>query len=297
MSHVLITYYIFTILISINNIYLACKINIEDELINAGIINDISPDKLSFIENVRLSIIIISFLYLVISSLVYVIVVDVQFFPALLWVVFLYIFNVCGIQFSIEKLSGSKSFQKYFIPNKIDVPKAVIDFKLDLYSISVNKSSLKYLRTYKYPETKKDQTYKLENIRETYLTINEIGSSSNNFPLLIGLLSLDELLKNNSPSSLSPKVSAYLLDNIAFLTTIMTIVNSKKLVLSLSSPEGLSELIDISKELYVFNMGLQKVINRIHDEKIRFKKSSESLDIIEGLNEVRSIREFSKSVK
>lgn len=122
---------------------------------------------------------------------------------------------------------------------------------------------------------------------------------SSRFPLFEQLTILAKIIFSEDLNEMidSSILNAYLIENITLLSTIMTILKDEKLVKSLSSELGLTELTDLTERFSVLNSNMSKKLNYIENEKERYAKASEVTEIIDGLNEVRSMKELLDSVK
>ncbi len=127
----------------------------------------------------------------------------------------------------------------------------------------------------------------------------DIDLSHSRFPLFEQLTILTKSIFSDDLNEMneSSLLNAYLIENITLLSTIMTILKDEKLVKSLSSELGLTELTDLTERFSVLNSNMSKKLSSIENEKERYAKASEVTEIVEGLNEVRSMKEMLDSLK
>lgn len=299
MNIFLINYFVFTALLSFSNIYIVCKLFTDKNLSNAGVIyGKFSSDNdadLTYKEILFFLGAFVDIFYLVLSTLIFLFTSEINPLIVIFWTVLVIGLNTSVINYAATKLSESISVQLFFLPKKNKIPLAVSELKLDVYHIFYTKPY--YLRHYEYPEQDTASASKFDAIRKDYSEFNEKVCKEDSFPLFMGMSILSKMFVHKPVQHDNALVSAYLLDNISFLTTIMTILKDERLVKSLSSSEGLNELIELTTELHEVILGLDDILFKVMEEKKTFKKASESVEILDGLNEVRSLREFGKSLK
>lgn len=297
MSIFLTSYFIFTLLLSFFNVYLICRIESIEILSDAGILHSSPVDELTKEDNLIISFLIIDFLYLLVST-----VISLAYFSpftSTIWIIILIAINFFGGNFAMKKLSKMKSVQLYFADKKSKIPLAIVDLKLDMHEVEeLNSENLK-LSQYIYPKLNSEFVQKLREIRSYSLDKYPETNYSEGyfFPLYIELKSFKSLLNDKELPIDSTQISAYLLDNISFLTTVMTILKDEKLIEALYSLEGLKELTELTTEFNELNNGLKKVVYTIKNTKQTLIKAEKSSDVFEGLNTIHSMREFSKSLK
>ncbi len=117
-----------------------------------------------------------------------------------------------------------------------DTPEAVLEFKVIAFFFANNEPS--YLWDYK---RSRGQTYppNLEKDEKRYRDPEDIKYY---FPLFKKLIVLQNLITNDAIPVDSPLINNFILDNMSFLTTILTILQDKKMVETLSSPLGEKDL-------------------------------------------------------
>lgn len=295
MNSFLTSYFIFTLLLSYFNVYMICKIESIEILSDAGILPSSPVNDLTIEDSLIISFAIVDFLYLLISTLISL--AYLSPFTSTIWIIILIAINFFGGNFAIKKLSKMKSVQLYFAAKKSKIPLAIVDLKLDMYEVE-ELNSVK-LNQYSYPTINSEFVQKLREIRSYSLGKYPETAYSEGyfFPLYIELKSFKDMLNDKELPIDSAQITAYLLDNISFLTTVMTILKDEKLIEALYSLNGLKELTELTTEFNELNNGLKKVVYTIKNTKQTFIKAEQSSDVFEGLNTIRSMREFSKSLK
>lgn len=197
--------------------------------------------------------------------------------------------------FYFEKRSFKKKPLTRYASKQTDIPKPIVEFMLDVYLLQIRKEY--YLKWYDYAEqaTNEEVIY-LDNLKERFDRKVFNSKIEYRFPLMFMLNNFTALLSEKNILS-RPVVREYLIDNITFLTTIMTILNDEDLVDSLRNDLGFSELLDIVREFEEVTEGLITKIEFDKSEQRKFNDSKAAVKAIDGLHEVRSLRTFSKSVK
>lgn len=206
---------------------------------------------------------------------------------------FIYMFTV---MFAVSCAIDLKFLLEYFMISEYskDIPTSLIEFKLD--TLKLVESNPDYLISYDLDFVDDDDDD--DEYEEDYIgSIDEEDAYI--FPLYKELLVLtDSIFENNLSSMInSPILNFYLIENIALLSTIMTILKDEKLVKALNSDLGAPELEDLTERFKTLNNNLDKGVKYIKDEKERFEKASETTVIIDSLNEVRSMKEMLDSLK
>lgn len=272
-----------------------CKIESIEILSDAGILPSSPVNDLTIEDSLIISFAIVDFLYLLISTLISL--AYLSPFTSTIWIIILIAINFFGGNFAIKKLSKMKSVQLYFAAKKSKIPLAIVDLKLDMYEVEELNSEK--LNQYSYPTINSEFVQKLREIRSYSLGKYPETAYSEGyfFPLYIELKSFKDMLNDKELPIDSAQITAYLLDNISFLTTVMTILKDEKLIEALYSLNGLKELTELTTEFNELNNGLKKVVYTIKNTKQTFIKAEQSSDVFEGLNTIRSMREFSKSLK
>lgn len=207
---------------------------------------------------------------------------------------FIYMFTV---MFAVSCAIDLKFLLEYFMISEYskDIPTSLIEFKLD--TLKLVESNPDYLISYDLDFVDDDDDDDDEYEEDYIGSIEEEDAYI--FPLYKELLVLTDSIFENKLSSMinSPILNSYLIENIALLSTIMTILKDEKLVKALNSDLGAPELEDLTERFKTLNNNLDKGVKYIKDEKERFEKASETTVIIDSLNEVRSMKEMLDSLK
>lgn len=229
--------------------------------------------------------------YLFLSTLIYSIEYIEKFNSLnLIWLLSIVSFTL-SIPFYMLKLSYKKENLTKFALKQTTVSESLVDFLVDSFRLSNKGGS--YLYAYKVSEkaTEKESEY-LNGLQEKY----NISTNEEIFPLNYIRIVFKVTLKKYQVTN-SPILSSYLIENITFLSTIMTILNDKHLVESLSSKLGFSDLLALTREFEELAIGLNKLIDFEIAEKKRFAESQKSIKSLDGLNTVRSMLEINHSIK
>ncbi len=172
-----------------------------------------------------------------------------------------------------------------------DTPEAVLEFKVIAFFFANNEPS--YLWDYK---RSRGQTYppNLEKDEKRYRDPEDIKYY---FPLFKKLIVLQNLITNDAIPVDSPLINNFILDNMSFLTTILTILQDKKMVETLSSPLGEKDLMELNAEFSELIVVLTDICQFIKKEKVSSNAVKNNIEMLDTLEEIRSINSFSKLIK
>lgn len=271
----------------ISNILLVLNISLIIFSVYVYIVNDVQP--LDYLGPISMSIV-------------------------LLTIYFVGIFTMWDYSFVLKNLL------EYFMESEYskDTSTSLIEFKIDV--IELVKSNPDYLASFEvnsflfdtdvddeeeaeeaeeYSENEENYDYVSNAFNHLNSFISEGKEDYYIFPLYKELLILTKRIFKDKLSSMinSPILNSYLIDNISLLSTIMTILKDEKLVKALNSDLGSTELEDLTARFKALNKNMDTGVKYIKDEKERFEKASETTEIIDSLNEVRSMKEMLDSLK
>lgn len=284
-----VSYYMLSVISSLLLAQLFYKIHFINSMSAMGIFKESYTVKHS---NGRMVLyIILLYSYLFMSTLIYSNEYIENFkILNLIWLLSLVSFTLI-IPFYMLKLSYKKENLTKFALKQTTVSEALVDFLVDSFRLSNNGGS--FLYDYKVSEkaTEKESEY-LNGLQEKYNISTPEGIFPLNYIRIVFKITLNKYRVTNSPI-----ITSYIIENITFISTIMTILNDKHLVESLSSKLGFSELLDLTREFEELYIGLKKLIDFEIDEKKRFAESQKSIKALDGLNTVRSMREINQSIK
>lgn len=281
MNIILLPYIIFTALLTILNVTLIKKNAYLEALVKYRIID--KTKKHSKNIKILLGLDILYFIIYIIISMINALTGSLLSVTALFVVLAVHI----GAFIFYDYATYDKGKLIAYALDKTDTSSSVIEFKVDAYLIE--QENPKYLRA-------KDSVDDKFNVA-SLLTTKDYKVKPRYFPLYRELLTFMGILHDTSVEANSPLVNAYIVENITLLSTIMTILKDEKLVESLKSDLGKQELEDLTQSLIAISKDTKKITTYIKKEKITFSKAADSAEVIEGLNKIRSMKEFNALVK
>lgn len=284
MNIILLPYIIFTALLTILNVTLIKKNAYLEALVKYRIID--KTKKHSKNIKILLGLDILYFIIYIIISMINALTGSLLSVTALFVVLAVHI----GAFIFYDYATYDKGKLIAYALDKTDTSSSVIEFKVDAYLIE--QENPKYLRNKDSAEDNEDKF----NVA-SLLTTKSYKVKPLYFPLYRELLTFMGILHDTSVEANSPLVNAYIVENITLLSTIMTILKDEKLVESLKSDLGKQELEDLTQSLIAISKDTKKITTYIKKEKITFSKAADSAEVIEGLNKIRSMKEFNALVK
>lgn len=287
MNSLMLGYIIFTIFLSIFNVHTINKNAYIEALVNYRII-----DKPSKYSKIIFTLLVLDFMYFTASLLIALVLAVTGSILALF--VFLYILVIHIASFLIADYKDKKKGKLItYALEKTDTPSSVIEFKVDAFLIEQSNPDYLYNDfTADIPKIK----YNIDSIIPKLYAIysKKMGRA---FPLYKEFLGFMITLNDTSVDADSPLLNAHILENITLLSTVMSILKDEKLVKSLKSDLGKEELEDLTNSLLKVSTEITIISEYIKKEKITFSKATNSAEIIDGLNEIRSMKEFIDLVK
>lgn len=202
----------------------------------------------------------------------------------------LWIMNFFALIFFEEIAEKPKRLIKY--ASKVsNTPSTILEFKIIAFLFANNEPS--YLWDYKRTL---GQTYppNLEKDEKGYRDPVDIQYY---FPLYIRLRDFQTLITNEAIDRDHPFINRFILENITFLTTIITILKDEQMVKTLGSFLGEKDLQELNVDFSKLNIQLNAICEYIKKEKITSKEVKDNLEMMTTLDEIRSMKNFSKLIK
>lgn len=172
-----------------------------------------------------------------------------------------------------------------------DTPKNILEFKIRAFIFANNEPS--YLWDYKRSKGK-TYAYDLEDGSKRYREPVDIQYY---FPLYRRLLDFQALITHKDIDRDSALINKFIIDNMTLLTTILTILQDEKMVETLSNPLGEKDLIELNDAFLILNVELNTICQFIKKEKITGKTINKNMEMLNTLEEIRSMKNFSKLIK
>lgn len=186
-------------------------------------------------------------------------------------------------------LSETRNLLIKFAVKNSDMPKSLIEFKVDMNLLLVDYQIPDYLKYYTSYSTNK--TKFLDAMKDEVL-FKQSNYSKEYFPLFNDLDRLNKIIVDKDLDCDSSLINMYFIKNINLLTTLIAILKDKKLVNSLCSDEGVPELVELSLDFLNFNTKLESLVVFETKEIKESKKTTESNNNKDNLESVRAMRNF-----
>ena len=183
---------------------------------------------------------------------------------------------------------------------RTDTPEAVITFKVDaMLLLKDMPKHLKLAITLNEPLKLSTSTTKEDDLPLFKELMNYLDKNNqkNYFPLYEEFLIFMSFVKDPSVDADSSIINAYIFENITLLSTIMSILKNEKLVTSLKADLGKQDLEKLTQQVKDMNTELNRLTTYIKQEEITFSKALGTSEVIDGLNEIRSMQSFIEMVK